>query len=674
MQLLAACQKAPSIQPARREVLRRGLRLLAARPRDVHRGHGPQGAAAGRLRQGLGRGRGLRARVLPPPARRRDLDAAVRQHHRPGHQDRAHRLLHPAGHPGAVRLRRPAAVRARGRRRCRRCCWPRPARPAASSTSPGDGVDHRPAGRAPGRPARRCRCRWRPAGCSASSSGAPAWPTSPRTRCSTSPSGAAWTPPGCAQVLRPRARGSPPGRRSRTSSPRPAPGCRARRSLGSVADGLAGTAAGILAHAAAAGEEPPDGRPRRRADPRRLGARQARPPPRGADALAAGAARASGERARRRRTPLISDPAAGDRGARVRRAAGDRRRGGPGTPPAVPRRYGGRGRRHRRAAAPRTRLSVHRPRPVPRSSAVRLGKAASAERSETRSPRAAAAAAPAPVRAAPDADRGREPTAGVRPPTPAPDAPAGSRVSGIEELVHVAVSVLRLAAEASGLSGEDVERQVADTLAFLRRRLTGDYEVDEFGFDADFTEHAYLPLLRPLYRVVVPGRGPRHREHPAPGRRAGRGQPLRHHRARLADDPGRRARRAPRAPAPADARRRPGLPDAVRRRHRPQERLDPGRQPRRRAAARLRRARSASGPRASRASASRSASGTSCSGSAAAGSSRRRCAPARRSSRARSSAPRRSTRSSATSRRWPGCSACRTSRSPRPSRCSARSG
>jgi len=77
---------------------------------------------------------------------------------------------------------------------------------------------------------------------------------------------------------------------------------------------------------------------------------------------------------------------------------------------------------------------------------------------------------------------------------------AAGHPSGIEELVHVAVSVLRVAAEASGLSGEDVERQVAGTLAFVRRRLSGDYTVDEFGFDEDFTEHAYLPLLRPLYR------------------------------------------------------------------------------------------------------------------------------------------------------------------------------
>ena len=38
------------------------------------------------------------------------------------------------------------------------------------------------------------------------------------------------------------------------------------------------------------------------------------------------------------------------------------------------------------------------------------------------------------------------------------------------------------------------------TLAFLRRRLSGDFTIDEFGFDADFTDHFCLPLLRPLYR------------------------------------------------------------------------------------------------------------------------------------------------------------------------------
>jgi 1-acyl-sn-glycerol-3-phosphate acyltransferase len=80
-----------------------------------------------------------------------------------------------------------------------------------------------------------------------------------------------------------------------------------------------------------------------------------------------------------------------------------------------------------------------------------------------------------------------------------PGVPARAS-SGVEDLVTVAIEILRGAAEASGVLGDDVERQIADVLAFVRRRLTGDYAVDEFGFDEDFTEHIYLPLLRPLYK------------------------------------------------------------------------------------------------------------------------------------------------------------------------------
>ncbi len=53
------------------------------------------------------------------------------------------------------------------------------------------------------------------------------------------------------------------------------------------------------------------------------------------------------------------------------------------------------------------------------------------------------------------------------------------------------------------------ERRVAGGLAFLRRRLTGDYEVDDFGYDEDLTENVLLSLVRPLYdkyfRVEVKG-------------------------------------------------------------------------------------------------------------------------------------------------------------------------
>jgi 1-acyl-sn-glycerol-3-phosphate acyltransferase len=44
------------------------------------------------------------------------------------------------------------------------------------------------------------------------------------------------------------------------------------------------------------------------------------------------------------------------------------------------------------------------------------------------------------------------------------------------------------------------DARVAAGLAFLRRRLTGAYEVDEFGFDKELTDGVFTPMLRPLYR------------------------------------------------------------------------------------------------------------------------------------------------------------------------------
>ena len=65
-------------------------------------------------------------------------------------------------------------------------------------------------------------------------------------------------------------------------------------------------------------------------------------------------------------------------------------------------------------------------------------------------------------------------------------------------------------------------------LAFLRRRLEGDYTVDEFGYDVDLAEHVLLPALRPLYRqwFRVEVRGIENI--PDERRRAPRRQPLRH--------------------------------------------------------------------------------------------------------------------------------------------------
>ncbi|RVX46556.1 1-acyl-sn-glycerol-3-phosphate acyltransferase [Nonomuraea polychroma] len=40
---------------------------------------------------------------------------------------------------------------------------------------------------------------------------------------------------------------------------------------------------------------------------------------------------------------------------------------------------------------------------------------------------------------------------------------------------------------------------LAKLLVFLRRRVSGDYEVDEFGYDAELTDKVLLELVRPLY-------------------------------------------------------------------------------------------------------------------------------------------------------------------------------
>lgn len=44
------------------------------------------------------------------------------------------------------------------------------------------------------------------------------------------------------------------------------------------------------------------------------------------------------------------------------------------------------------------------------------------------------------------------------------------------------------------------DQRVANGLAFLRRRLAGAYEIDEFGFDRELTDLVFHPMLRFLYR------------------------------------------------------------------------------------------------------------------------------------------------------------------------------
>jgi 1-acyl-sn-glycerol-3-phosphate acyltransferase len=46
----------------------------------------------------------------------------------------------------------------------------------------------------------------------------------------------------------------------------------------------------------------------------------------------------------------------------------------------------------------------------------------------------------------------------------------------------------------------ELERRIAGGLAFLRRRITGQYDIDEFGFDPELTERVLMPAFRPVYR------------------------------------------------------------------------------------------------------------------------------------------------------------------------------
>ncbi len=208
-------------------------------------------------------------------------------------------------------------------------------------------------------------------------------------------------------------------------------------------------------------------------------------------ALAAGAARASGERAKRRSTPLIASAAPPTPVPPVVQPA----------PSAVA------------AAAPEAATAPssgkHRPRPVAkvvptRKAVARSGSRPTKPAKPPRPSREVSGAATASTRHT-DAEPRVRTLKAVTDETIVPldvPAPAASRsiAPGVEELLTAGIAAVRVAAEAAGISSDDVERHIASLLSFVRRRVTGDYTVDEFGFDEDFTRHFYLPVLRPLYK------------------------------------------------------------------------------------------------------------------------------------------------------------------------------
>jgi 1-acyl-sn-glycerol-3-phosphate acyltransferase len=82
---------------------------------------------------------------------------------------------------------------------------------------------------------------------------------------------------------------------------------------------------------------------------------------------------------------------------------------------------------------------------------------------------------------------GPKPRPRKRPVAPAPEADAG--YADVEEVP---------VGDVDG-SPRRVDATLAEWLDFLRRRITGEYEVDDFGFDAELTDRVFMAPLRPLY-------------------------------------------------------------------------------------------------------------------------------------------------------------------------------
>ena len=150
----------------------------------------------------------------------------------------------------------------------------------------------------------------------------------------------------------------------------------------------------------------------------------------------------------------------------------------------------------------------------PSSAARGLAGKPAAAKAATATPRRTPTRRRATVRPAPGETIEQVTTEAVPPPEQGPPAgPTRSATTTSDRAPLAGISpdvwLTMLQAAAQEVWGEQWEPQLAQLLAMLRRRLTGDYEVDEFGFDPEITEKLTLALLRPIaekwFRVEVRG-------------------------------------------------------------------------------------------------------------------------------------------------------------------------
>ncbi len=94
-------------------------------------------------------------------------------------------------------------------------------------------------------------------------------------------------------------------------------------------------------------------------------------------------------------------------------------------------------------------------------------------------------------------------------PSASPRPPATTRERGPLAGIPVGDWLAAFQYAARELFGDQWEPQLARFLAFLRRRVTGDYVVDEYGFDPEVTQRFVMTALRPIaqkwFRVDVRG-------------------------------------------------------------------------------------------------------------------------------------------------------------------------
>jgi 1-acyl-sn-glycerol-3-phosphate acyltransferase len=106
---------------------------------------------------------------------------------------------------------------------------------------------------------------------------------------------------------------------------------------------------------------------------------------------------------------------------------------------------------------------------------------------------ATAAPGPSAGPSAGPATEAQETAAGTAPTT---GIPVGEWLSALQGAAHE-------------VFGDDWERRLAELMAFVRRRLEGDYEVDDYGFDRELTERFFMAALRPIaqkwFRLEVRG-------------------------------------------------------------------------------------------------------------------------------------------------------------------------